>query len=131
MLKFEECWHNKMQTLLIYLCRGQDIIDCHVTWSKLVSWHEVPQGHNWLSRDLFYLVCCPICMIISLFSKKGVVLSHSGTILLCHSYVQVKYVMLNLIKFQQYFTLVSKCTKWNRSHHLTTFEYAPGEQSDM
>ena len=49
---------------------------------------------------------------------------------LIHSYVQVKYVMLNLMKFWQHFALVSKYTKWKRSPKLTTIKYALGEQSN-
>ena len=64
---------------------------------------------------LWYWLGYPICMKISLFSwNRYGPIPFRKTFFILHSYITVKYVMLNLMKFRQHFALVSKYTTWKR-----------------
>ena len=77
--------------------------------------------------SLSYQLRYDICMKISLFHIKVRSSPIQEHHFLLHLFIQVKHVIINLMKFRQHFALVSKYTKWKRSHQLTTIKYAPRE----
>ena len=146
------CWHVWQFTMPYPICISRnEPLTCKM-WSNVIQWLTSPihtfntfnpllivVTYAWcFNSTLIHVLCYVISTTLSrmhenitFFHIKVKSYPIQELPFLLHSYVQIKYVMVNLMKFWQHFTLVSKYTKWNQSHELTMVKYEPEEQSNI